>query len=160
MTKHNLTLVMFTALFVIFISACSSTKRTNDHVEKPVTGSSILEAGVYPLNLTDSVDKALVELELNVITSDSTGFSGTSKITKVYSDSFKGYGSLSGGNFTGGYNKYDRSIATINMNPNTQDNNIFLTLYVFGKNITGIWSYSTFTGITNKGSITQIKKIK
>jgi hypothetical protein len=158
MIRHKLKLIMLTTLFVIFVSACSSTKTAKDPVEKPVTGSSTLEAGVYLLNLTDSVDNVLVELELNVITSTSAAFSGTSKVTKVYSDSFKGYGNLSGGNFTGSYNKYDNSVAVINMNPNTQDNNIFLTLYVFGKNITGSWSYSTFTGVTNKGSVIQIKQ--
>lgn len=158
MTKNNLALIMFTSLFVMFVSACSSTKGAKDPVEKPVTGSSTLEAGIYPLSLADSVDNVLVELELNIITSGSTGFSGTSKVTKIYSDSFKGYGNLDGGNFTGSYNKYDSSMAVINMNPSAQDNNVFLALHIFGKNITGTWSYSTFAGVTNKGKVSQIKK--
>jgi hypothetical protein len=158
MIRNTFIPVMLISLFTILFISCSSGKITKNPVEKPSTGAAALEKGIYELGLLDSSGGKLVELELNVDVSDSTGFSGTSKITKVYNNAFKGFGNLTGGSFTGSYNKFDSSIAVINMNPNAQDNNIYLTLYVFGKNITGSWSYSTFTGIANKGTLVQIIK--
>lgn len=160
MIKSKITLIpaMLISLVAIFLTSCSSGKLPKDPVERSTTGPAALERGVYGFTLLDSSGAALVELELDVVPQQGREFSGISKITRTYSDYFKGYGNLTGGSFTGSYNKFDSSIAVINMSPDAQDNNIFLTLHIFGKYITGTWSYSTFTGITNRGTLLQITK--
>lgn len=145
------------AMLIILISACGSGQSNKQHGVKPNPGAG-LETGRYKFSLYDSTDNALAELELNIETSDSAGFSGTSAVTKAYIENFKGYSNLNSGKFTGEYNYHDKKIAVVNMNPGTYDNNVYLTLTLGGKEITGTWSYSTFSGVMNHGKVKQIKQ--
>jgi hypothetical protein len=147
--------MLVTVFPVIFITACSSGKISKETGET----NGIITKGRYNLILHDSTDNFLLELELNVRAADSSVFSGSTKITKTYSENFKGYQNISRSrNFTGRHNVFDKNTVTINLNPGTEDSNIFITLNTVsnktgGDEITGKWSFSTFTGVINTGRV-------
>lgn len=160
LTTKYLNKIIFTSAMVmlmILVSACGSGQSNKNSVVKPSRGENFLPAGKYQFSLYDSTDNKLAELELNVETSDTVGFSGSSTVTKTYTENFKGSSSLNSGKFTGEYNRYDKKKAVVNMNPSTYDNNVYITLQLGGKIITGSWSFSTIAGVMNHGKVTQSK---
>jgi hypothetical protein len=121
-----------------------------------VNPTPVLE-GKYNFIMYDSLEKKLLNGELtfsrNADSTYSTGFT----IFNKYKD-FQSYGNTQTSKIQTNYNN-DLKKVFLNMNPSSQDDNLYITLDLRYNKLEGEWTHSTIAGDKGKGNFTA-KKIK
>ena len=111
--------------------------------------SSPLLAGKYKFIMYDSLENKLMDGELIFSqNADSTYSAGFTILTK-YRD-FQSYGNTQTSRIQTSYNNELKKVF-LNLNPSSQDDNLYITLDLKSNKLEGEWTHSTIAGDKGKG---------
>lgn len=142
-------LIFLLCLPVFFLISCSASD----------TETKIKPQGKYKYVVKDSVGNKIIEGIFSFSKPDkSTGLMTCyNEVTNIYDNDSYIAQRFNFASLNAYYDKNSKKIA-LDLNPNIQDNNIYVTIDISAAKLSASWIHSTMTGINNQGKI-EVNKI-